>query len=90
MIIAAFGERNTTGYMIVGVSCALIGFVVCLFHYAMTEERTIPGTETAAEDFADFVAEAVPTGSNLRGSAAYRTHLIRVLVERAMTNLRGM
>ena len=50
MIIAAFGERNTTGYMIVGVSCALIGFMVCLFHYAMTEERTIPGTETAAEE----------------------------------------
>ena len=37
-----------------------------------------------------FVAENVPTESNLRGSAAYRTHLIRVLVERAMTGLRGM
>ena len=42
------------------------------------------------EDFAAFVAENVPTESNLRGSAAYRTHLIRVLVERAMTGLRGM
>ena len=43
-----------------------------------------------SEDFAAFVAENAPTESNLRGSAAYRTHLIRVLVERAMTNLRGM
>lgn len=43
-----------------------------------------------AEGFASFVAENAPTEGNLRGSAAYRTHLIRVLVERAMTNLRGM
>ena len=47
-------------------------------------------TETAAEDFADFVAEAVPTGSNLRGSAAYRTHLIRVLTKRGVLTLGGM
>ncbi|MBR2046993.1 MAG: MFS transporter [Oscillospiraceae bacterium] len=46
MIIAAFGERETTGYMIVGVSCAIIGFVVCLMHYAMTEERTTAAAET--------------------------------------------
>ena len=39
IIIAAFGDRDTTGYMIVGVSCAVIGFVVCLMHYLMTEER---------------------------------------------------
>ena len=43
-----------------------------------------------AEGFASFVAENAPTDSNIRGSAAYRTHLIRVLVERSMTNLRGM
>ena len=50
MIIAAFGERNTTGYMIVGTGCAIIGFVVCLMHYAFTEERTQVGAETAAEE----------------------------------------
>ena len=43
-----------------------------------------------SEGFAAFVAENAPTEGNMRGSAAYRTHLIRVLVERAMTNLRGM
>ena len=43
-----------------------------------------------AEGFAAFAAENAPTEGNLRGSAAYRTHLIKVLVERSMTNLRGM
>ena len=43
-----------------------------------------------AEGFPAFVAENTPTEGNLRGSAAYRTHLIKVLVERSMTNLRGM
>ena len=43
-----------------------------------------------SEGFASFVAENAPTEGNVRGSAAYRTHLIRVLVERSMTNLRGM
>ena len=42
------------------------------------------------EGFAAFVAENAPTESNMRGSAAYRTHLIRVLVERSMTKLGGM
>lgn len=40
--------------------------------------------------FAAFVAEQAPTDSNIRGSAAYRTHLIRVLVERVATELGGM
>ena len=43
-----------------------------------------------AEDFAEFVAKNVPTASNLRGSAAYRKHLIKVLVDRSMTELGGM
>ena len=43
-----------------------------------------------AEDFAAYVAANAPTDSNIRGSAAYRTHLIRVLVERSMNELGGM
>ena len=43
-----------------------------------------------AEDFASFVAQNAPTEGNLRGSAAYRTHLIKVLVERSMKELGGM
>ena len=49
LIIAAFGERETTGYMIVGVGCAIIGFIVCLFHYAMTEERFVVHTASTPE-----------------------------------------
>ena len=43
-----------------------------------------------AEGFASLVAESAPTAGNIRGSAAYRTHLIRVLVERSMNELGGM
>ena len=47
-------------------------------------------TEESAAAFARYVAEHVPTGSNIRGSAAYRTHLVKVLVQRALTQLGGM
>ena len=43
-----------------------------------------------AEGFAAFVAENAPTEGNMRGSAAYRSHLTKVLVERAVTKLGGM
>ena len=46
-------------------------------------------TEESASAFADSVARRCPTGSNLRGSAAYRTHLIRVLVKRAILAMGG-
>ena len=43
-----------------------------------------------AAGFPAFVAGNAPTEGNLRGSAAYRTHLIKVLVERSMNELGGM
>ena len=43
-----------------------------------------------AENFPAFVAEHAPTEGNIRGSAAYRTHLIKVLVGRSMNELGGM
>ena len=46
-------------------------------------------TAQSAKAFAAFVAEKAPTGSNVRGSAAYRTHLIKVLVERSVLELGG-
>ena len=49
LIIAAFGERETTGYMIVGIGCAVVGFVVCLFHYSMTEERVVVTSASTPE-----------------------------------------
>ena len=52
--------------------------------------RAILVCNEQSEGFAAFAAETVPTEGNMRGSAAYRTHLIRVLVERSMTELGGM
>ena len=47
-------------------------------------------TLDSARAFADYVARNTPTDSNIRGSAAYRTHLIRVLVERAAVEMGGI
>jgi len=57
VIIGLFGDRSTTGYMITGVVCAVIGFVICFLHYALTEERTTVGEETKADDikFSDIL-----------------------------------
>ncbi|MBO5500804.1 MAG: MFS transporter, partial [Clostridia bacterium] len=49
VVIGMFGDRTSTGYMITGVACAVIGFVVCLMHYFWTEERTTVG-DTKADD----------------------------------------
>ena len=50
VIIGMFGDKNSTGYTIAGVACAAIGFVICLLHYAMTEERTVVNEEVKADD----------------------------------------
>lgn len=47
-------------------------------------------TEESIKVFADYVGEVVPTGGNIRGSAAYRTHLIRGLTRRNLLELGGM
>ena len=50
MIIGMFGENKSTGYMIAGTACAVVGFVICLLHYALTEERTVVNEEVKADD----------------------------------------
>ena len=57
IIVGMFGDRESIGYTIAGVSCAVIGFVVCFLHYALTEERTTVGAETKADDikFSDIL-----------------------------------
>ena len=49
-IIGMFGENNSTGYMIVGTACAAIGFVTCLLHYALTEERVVVNEEAKVDE----------------------------------------
>ena len=46
-------------------------------------------TEEGANAFAAYVAECAKTGSNLRGSAAYRSRLIRTLTARSLLQLGG-
>ena len=50
VIIGFFGDKNSTGYMITGVCCAVIGFAVCLLHYALTEERVVVREETKVDE----------------------------------------
>ena len=50
VIIGLFGDRSSLGYIITGVTCAVVGFVICFLHYALTEERTVVGEETKADD----------------------------------------
>ena len=57
VIVGMFGDRESIGYTIAGVSCAVIGFIICFLHYALTEERTTVGEETKADDikFSDIL-----------------------------------
>ncbi len=51
LIIKAFGQTNPTGYAIGSVICAGLGLVMCLGHYALTEERTVvENTSTESEN----------------------------------------
>ena len=45
--------------------------------------------QCALGELPEIVSAQVTTGSNLRGSAAYRKHLVRVLVRRAVDELEG-
>ena len=44
----------------------------------------------AYEKFADYAARKVPTSGNMRGSAKYRTLLVKVLTRRALEAVGGM
>ncbi len=47
-------------------------------------------TSESAKAFAVYASEQAVTESNVRGSAAYRTHLIKVLTERCLNQLGGI
>lgn len=48
-ILAYFGDNNPQGYRVVGVCCAAIGFVLCLLHYYLTEERNAGNSDNIDE-----------------------------------------
>ncbi len=47
-------------------------------------------TEESATQMAEYVAQHVPTGSNLRGSSEYRTHLAKVFTNRNLLKIGGL
>ena len=56
-------------------------------HQALHQLRRCLLYTSVPDELPAAVQAAVPTGSNLRGSAAYRTHLVGVLVKRAVQAL---
>ncbi len=46
-------------------------------------------TPESARAFGEYAARTVPTSGNLRGSQAYRTHLVQVLTQRGILELGG-
>lgn len=73
--------------------------IACAVSYMCGEYRVSIGARPArailfrqesAEGLAEFVANNAPTQGNIRGSATYRTHLIKVLTERSIAELGGM
>lgn len=48
LVITAFGQTNPTGYAIGATICAAIGLVMCLGHYALTEEHIVVEEKTDA------------------------------------------
>ena len=58
--------------------------------YMDTENWLADGaTEESIKSFAEHVAKVAETQSNARGSKEYRTHLVKVLVERGLMQLGG-
>ena len=57
VILNSYKTQDSTPYAITAVICAVIGFVICLLHYFMTEERTTVGENTKADDikFSDIL-----------------------------------
>ncbi len=50
LFLKRYGESNAIGYAIGAAVCAIIGFVMCLGHYALTFERNDAGNSEQNED----------------------------------------
>lgn len=54
LLLKKFGQTNTTGYAVGAIICAVIGFAMCLGHYAFTKERTIVENENKEQQNIKF------------------------------------
>jgi len=50
LFLKKYGENNPAGYAIGASICALIGFAMCMAHYALTQERHTVNTTAENED----------------------------------------
>ena len=79
-------------------ACAPVGYRVAVGArpartiLVQDEENILSGPITCekARAFGEYAAAHVLTGSNLRGSAQYRSHLVKVLAERAVSESGGI
>lgn len=85
VITCAFSEMN-------GEYRAVIGARPSRAMIVHDEKNILAGgiNSESAKAFAKYVSESVSTGSNVRASAEYRTHLVNVLTCRAITELGGI
>ena len=66
------------------------GLVLCLTKTIDKNKICIKAQEQAAVSFAQYAKERVKTGGNMRASKEYRSHLVGVLVKRALLAAGGM
>ena len=77
---AVYGARPAKAFLLEDEEGLLAGMGTM-----SVEER-----KTAVQKFADYAARKVPTFGNMRGSAEYRTLLVKVLTRRALEAVGGM
>ena len=51
-LIKMYGQTNATGYAIGAIICGVLGFIMCFFHYRLTEERNV--VENKEQDVQDI------------------------------------
>ena len=88
VIIGFFGDKTSTGYMITGVGCAVVGFVICLMHYFFTEERRVVNEKTNADDIK--VSDILSVIKNNRAFIALCLHGICICTMQYLTENMSM
>lgn len=83
VLAVALSMTAKEAYVVVG---ARPGIAMCSEIPADWKEKLEQGICTAEEieELASALARQIPTGSNMRGSAEYRSHLAKVLIGRAL------